>query len=112
MKLIIITILMMFSLVSCFEDETKIPILERCVYSHQFTKCRCHLFDFMKMERVGIAYDLDVAYCDDIVGFKKEDWGLEITPKGKKLMEYAERYKNHYCEQYNKRVKTPIDLIK
>jgi len=98
MRILIIPLLMIFS--GCEEIDYKIPPLERCVYSYQFNKCRCHMYDIMKMERIGESYDLEVSYCDDIVGFKASDWAEQITPKGKRLMEFAEKYMSGQCQNY------------
>jgi len=97
MKLLIITLLMTSSfLISCKHLEIK-P-LERCVYSHTFNKCRCHMYDLNKLKRISEAYDMPAEYCDDLVGFHAKDWAEEITPKLKKIMEYAKKYQTE-CYQ-------------
>lgn len=72
-------------------NKIVIKILERCTYSHTFSKCRCHLYDLMKFERVSDAYDKPVEYCNNITGFFAKDWLEEISPKGKLLMKYADQ---------------------
>jgi hypothetical protein len=95
-SLLILTLLLIYS---CEPEDYEIKPLERCAYSHEFQICACSMYDLMKMKKVGEAYEKPVEYCDDIVGFHKEDWASEITPKGRKLMECAKRYINGQCEK-------------
>ena len=82
---------------SCEPEDYQIPPLERCAYSYEFDICACSMYDVMKMKKIGDAYEKPVEYCDDVVGFHKEDWARQLTPKLKKIIEYAERYKNNQC---------------
>jgi hypothetical protein len=79
-------ILMMMLLISC--NPPKIKKQERCVLSFQFNKCRCHMYDLMKQKRVGKSYDLDIQYCEDLVGFHVETWAEEINPWAKESKRY------------------------
>jgi hypothetical protein len=55
------------------------------------------MYDVHTMERVGPSYDMPLEYCEDFVGFHADDWALELTPKLKKLMEYAKKYQDKQC---------------
>ena len=41
------------------------------------------MYDLMIQERVSEAYDRDLEYCEDLVGFDAEAWATKITPWGK-----------------------------
>ena len=91
----LITILLTISsllLISC--NHLEIKPLERCVYSHQFNKCRCMMYDLNEMKALSNAYDKPVEHCDDIIGFHAKDWAEEIKPKLKEIMKQAKWYYN------------------
>ena len=61
----------------------KIKPKERCAYSVQFESCRCRMYDLYNAKPSGSGYDMPADYCDDILGFKVEDWLKSITPWAK-----------------------------
>ena len=80
MRILGIILLMMLSACVCKKIKKYKPI-ERCAYSAQFDKCRCHKYDLNTGKRISGAIDYDAEYCDDVVGFKFKDWKTEVTPK-------------------------------
>ena len=88
MKTHMMILLMMLSACAC--GVPKIEPQERCVVSFTFDKCRCHMYDIMSHERVSDAYDMDVEYCDDVIGFRAKVWLEEITPWMKELFRWWE----------------------
>lgn len=82
MKMLImmsLTILSSCKTIYC-NTTPKIRPVERCTISFKFNKCRCMQYDLMIMERIGEAYDVPVAYCDDLTGFKFDDFATIIKP--------------------------------
>ena len=89
MKKLIIVLLMTLS--GC--GVPTIAPQERCVVSFTFNKCRCHMYDLMKGEMVGEAYDEYLNHCDDIIGFHAKTWLEDITPWLNELERY---WRDHY----------------
>ena len=90
----IFTILLLTMLSGCVCSQIKqFDIKERRSYSVQFNKCRCHQYDLNAGKRVSEAVDHPAAYCDDVIGFKYDDWVTEITPK----LEYNYELYCEYC---------------
>jgi len=81
---------MIFSLSCCTVPE--MPTVERCTTVIEFDKCRCHLYDINRLERISSAYDKSMDYCDNLTGFHAEDWAKEITPKGKYMIKWAKQH--------------------
>ena len=68
---------------SCNTVRPYIKPIERCGYSVQFDKCRCISYSLYEAEKIGEGYDMPAEYCDDIIGFKVENWLKDITPWAK-----------------------------
>ena len=87
----IMMLLMIFSplfiAATCDCNFPEIKPQERCTYSLQFNKCRCHKYDLDQAERIGDAYDMPPEYCDDITGFKPKSWKKHITPWAREMIE-------------------------
>lgn len=82
MSLLIMTLLIMSSC-QIWQDRPHIAPVERCSVSFQFEKCRCVQYDIYNAKTEGEGYDKPLEYCEDIVGFKAEDWLKDISPWAK-----------------------------
>jgi hypothetical protein len=78
---------------ACKQVE-KYEVVERCSYSSEFDKCRCHQYNLSTGERISEAVDYESEYCDDVIGFKFKDWKIELTPKIKSNYELYDDYCN------------------
>lgn len=68
-KLILVSILIS----SCGSPSTTV---ERCVVSVRFNECRCHqyLISSDKIGRVSESIAHDISYCENLIGFKEENY--------------------------------------
>jgi hypothetical protein len=94
MKPIIIALLMIFSISCRTIGQPIIAPQERCALSFQFNKCRCHLYDLQKAERVTEPADYPIEYCEDLVGFSAKAWAADITPWARESI----RFYNDTCK--------------
>ena len=77
LNLILISLLITFSGCSPWALKAvlkEIKPVERCVLSQKFNKCRCHQYDFLKAERVSDSYDKEITYCENLIGFRPDEW--------------------------------------
>lgn len=66
-------LLMLWASVSCGSPSATV---ERCVISTRFQQCRCHdyLISSEKIGRVSESVSHDISYCDNLIGFKEENY--------------------------------------
>jgi len=76
------------TLVSCKAPQIK-PQL-RSIWSFQFSKCACQMYDLNNMLPLEKAYECSTTYCDDLKGFSTFIWDKEIVPWAKDVGRWAE----------------------
>lgn len=81
-------LLILALLVACKAPSIK-PQLRR-VWSFQFEKCFCQMYDLNNIEPLENLQECPDIFCDDLVGFSAETWAKEITPWGRELKAYGE----------------------
>ena len=117
MSKIICVICLIFSVAACNAPQFKKQV--RRVWSVHFNLCACQWYDQNKFEKISDLTDCieffrsnfepceldkkdncfdssipNYMYCDDLIGYSKEDWAVKITPKGKELYRFLKDY-NH-----------------
>ena len=61
----------------------------RIVWSFNFNKCYCQLYDLNRLEPLEKLKECEIEYCDDLIGFTPEAWGKKITPWGRELYRFS-----------------------
>ena len=76
---------MIFFISSC--KSTQLGVKELCTYSYQFDTCICRQYDLKNLKSVSESFEYEVEYCDDVTGFKAQQWASDLIPK----LKYAKR---------------------
>ena len=114
MSKIICVICLIFSAIACKAPQFENQI--RRSWSVKFSLCACQWYDQNKFEKISKlipcekffeqnfpckdgqaegCFDPTIPnymYCDDLIGYSKEDWALKITPKGRELRRFLIDY--------------------